>query len=345
MRFECYNFHVTDPAVSALSDASTLVSDSWRIFRGRFGFLMLVAGLGSVATLACVVVPFLGAGALQLAGQTGAGTWIAATLVGLTSALWVASWAQVAACDAALAPEGAVLSAGEIARRGWSRIAPFSWVCLLYMIVVGGGLFFFVVPGLYLATALVFAPMIVLEEGLTGFAALERSLQYSRGRWGALSGRLAVIGLIGGLPSLVPIVGVILGALLSPLPLVALAVLYRDVRSTEPQEAAGSARWALALSALGWLWPAYVTYRAVPVLIARWPVIQEQAGRLASADPQQAQKLLEALQSGQSTPQTALLAAQFLNSVPPTGQAASAGPAVSSAAAAAIQPPAEAVKQ
>lgn len=330
---------MTEPEASPLRDPSSLVSESWRIFRARFGFLMLVAGAGSAATLACAVLPFLAAGALELTGAaSGVWPWIAATVVGLSAALWVASWAQVAACQAALAPEGGALSLRELARSGAGKVGAFSWVCLLYLLLVGGGLCFFIVPGLYLAAALVFAPMIVLEEGLTGFAALEQSLRYTRGRWNSLSWRLAIVGLLGGLPSMVPVVGVILGALLSPLPLVALGTLYRDASRAPAPDAGRSSRWALAVAALGWLWPVYVTYKVVPVVIARWPAIQEQAGRLANADPAKAQSLLDALQAGEgATPQTALLAAQFLGSVP---AAPSSAPAVSTASVAAVQPPA-----
>lgn len=337
----CYNSRVTDTEAGPLSDARLLVSDSWRLFRARFGILMLIAALGSLATLFCAVAPLLAAGLLQIWGPTGPLVWIVAGLAGLSAALWVGSWAQVAACDAALAPDDAVPTLGQALRRAWPRVAPFSWVCLLYLLIVGGGLCLFIVPGLYLGAALVFAPFIALEEGLTGVAALERSMEYSRGRFGPMSGRLAVIGLLGGLPSVIPLIGPILGALLSPLPLVALAELYRDARRAP---ASGPvARWPLALAAAAWLIPAAIAARVVPELVRNWPQIRAQADRFASLDPQQAQKVLEAIQSGQSTPETALAAAQLLSSAPaPQGAAVSTETAPSPTAPAAGQPAPEA---
>jgi hypothetical protein len=335
----CYNSRVTDTPAGALCDARLLVTDSWRLFKARFGILMLIAALGSLATLFCALAPLLAAGLLQIWGPTGPLVWVAAGLAGLSAALWAGSWAQVAACDTALAQDGAVPPFGQALRRAWPRVAPFSWVCLLYLVIVGGGLFFFIVPGLYLGAVLVFAPFVALEEGLTGVAALERSMEYSRGRFGPLSGRLAVIGLLGGLPSVIPLVGPILGAVLSPLPLVALAALYRDVRRAP---AAGPvARWPLALAAAAWLVPAAVAARVVPELARKWPEIRAQADRFASLDPQQAQKVLEAIQSGQSTPETALAAAQLLSSAPPAAGVSlstEAAPAPAAAAPAPVQP-------
>ena len=334
----CYNSRVTDTPAGPLEGSRLLVSDSWRLFKARFGILMLIAAAGSIATLFCALAPLLAAGLLQIWGPTGPLVWIVAGLAGLSAALWVGSWAQVAACDTALAEDSAVLPFGQALRRAWSRVAPFSWVCLLYLVIVGGGLFFFVVPGLYLGAVLVFAPFVALEEGLTGLAAFERSMEYSRGRFGPLSGRLAVIGLLGGLPSVIPLIGPILGALLSPLPLVALAVLYRDARR-QPAVAGPVARWPLALAAAAWLFPAAVAARVVPELARKWPEIRAQADRFASLDPQQAQKVLEMIQSGQGTPETALAAAQLLNAAQaPGGVAVSTEAALAPAAPSPAQP-------
>lgn len=293
-------------------ETAALLREAWARFAGRFWLLLSVAGAGGALSLLAALLPMLAAGAAQLLrpGLPVLPLWAGATLLGLSASLWIAGWAQVAACEAVMAEQPDFWSCY---RRTWGRIAGFSWVCLLYFVVVLGGLFLFILPGLYLGVALIFAPLAHLEEGLGPWASLERSLDYARGRWLGLSLRVGLLGALAALPSLVPFFGFVLGALLSPLPLVALVLLYRSAKESPSSHPTGwAARAGLALAAAGIAAPIAATVRIIPAARALLPVLVRQKEALASMDPAQAQRLLQAIQEGKSTTETAVLAAQIL---------------------------------
>jgi len=309
-----------------LPSPSRLVSEGMRVLRARFWVLLGALGAGTVAAGLGVAVPLLAMAAWQLGGSPPLWAWAVVWVVTLSAALWLGSWAQVALFEAALAEDAPVR---EILRRSWPKIGPFSWACILYMFFVGGGLMLFILPGLYLAVALSFAPLISLEEGVTGLEACRRSLRYARGRWGGVAGRLALVAAFSLLPSLVPLVGWIVGGFIAPLPVVMLCLLYRGARETSAEE--GSS-WPLALGLAGWIPGLWMTAAAVSQVRALWPQLQGQVRQAArNMDPVQAQNLLATLRSGDAGPQTALEMARLL-------QNAATGVTVSSAAATAPAP-------
>lgn len=59
----------------------------------------------------------------------------------------------------------------------------YAWVSLLQGIIVGVGMIFLLIPGIYFAISLSFASFIVLVEDVRGVAALQRSYDYVKGRW------------------------------------------------------------------------------------------------------------------------------------------------------------------
>jgi hypothetical protein len=62
-----------------------------------------------------------------------------------------------------------------------AKVASYLWVAILVSLVVIGGLLLFVIPGLYLAIATVFAVFIILFENERGLDALIKSREYVRG--------------------------------------------------------------------------------------------------------------------------------------------------------------------
>jgi hypothetical protein len=273
--------------------------DSWAVFRERFWLLWGVTGFGAVVTLASAAVPLVIALAIQLLVSPGWWLWVVAVLASLSAGLWLGSWAQIAACEALMQEEAPSMTG--CFERSWPKIAAFSWVCILYMVVAGGGLFLMLVPGIFLAVALIFAPFVCLQEGLGGFDALARSLEHARGRWPGLFGRLALIALAGSLPARIPWIGWLVAGVLAPLPLAALVRLYRDARTADASSPSPAPRWPLALAVAGWLVPAWTAARAGPELLRSLPTRQEQLLLLGSIDPAKAQRLLVDIQSGQAS--------------------------------------------
>lgn len=307
-----------------------LVGDGMRLLRERFWLLLSVMGAGSVAAGLAVAVPLLAVAVWQFTGSPGMRAWGAALLLSLSAGLWLASWAQVAMCRAALDEQPTVASS---LRRAWPRVGPFSWACILYMVLVGGGFFLLVLPGLYLAAALVFAPFISLDEDVSGWEACLLSLRYARGRWLGLTGRLLLVAAVATLPSLVPIVGWIIGGLLAPLPLLCLCLLYRDVRASASAGEDEAPRWPLALGLLGWLPGLWLAAGAVGQVRAMWPQFEMQARLISrNLDAGRAQQVLDSLQSGQAGPQTALQAVTLLQNAA-AGVSISTAPATSPGAA------------
>jgi len=126
--------------------------------------------------------------------------------------------------------------------RAWAVVA--SRIGALIATGVGGallvavGALLFVVPGLVLAAGFSLAAPIAVLEGLSGRAALERSWRMLHGHWGPAIGMWALIVAFSLVASAVgflvppgpwrPVVSALAAALLFPLPITGLVLLYRD---------------------------------------------------------------------------------------------------------------------
>jgi hypothetical protein len=145
---------------------------------------------------------------------------------------------------AAAVPLVLALAQGEVAgpARAWaivaSRIGGLVVTGLLGAFLVALGALFFLVPGFLLATGFSLAPPVVLLEGLSGRAALERSWQLLQGRWGRalLLWVLIIVFSVGASAATVllphgpwePLVATVIRIVLYPLPLTGLVLLYVD---------------------------------------------------------------------------------------------------------------------
>jgi hypothetical protein len=124
-----------------------------------------------------------------------------------------------------------------------SRIGPLLGTGLLAAVLVALGALFLVVPGLVLAAGFSLAAPIVLLEGLSGRAALERSWQLLRGHrrqailWWML---IVVFSLFAAAVAALtppgpwrPVIPAVVRVILYPLPLVGLVLLYREAYHRE----------------------------------------------------------------------------------------------------------------
>lgn len=130
--------------------------------------------------------------------------------------------------------------------QAWAAVAPrlgaLVGTALLGVPLVALGTLFLLAPGLVLAVGFALAMPVVMTEGLSGRAALERSWALSRGRRGPILGMLALVAVFLALGSLLSMLApagpwraVVAGALrllAVPLPLAGLCLLYRRAVST-----------------------------------------------------------------------------------------------------------------
>jgi hypothetical protein len=290
----------SDSAQSAeLPGVGPTFTEVWRLFADRFWLLMAIGGTGAAACMLAVFLPLLAA--LLVTGLTPSiFIWSAAVLVALSALLWGASWTQVALIEAVLDSQ-IKPSWIECYRVSWPKVVGFSWACILFFVLVSGGFFFFLAPGIFLGVALVFAPLAVVAEGTDGTAAQGRSLDLVRGRWGPVALRLCIGGLAAAIPGMVPYIGWLLGGLAAPFSMVSAVVIYHNLRALTPKGPAPEgwkARLPFALAAAGLLVMAWMGVQTAAAIKENLPNLQAQFQQMKDHPPspekaQQALALLE----------------------------------------------------
>ncbi len=267
-------------AAPALPGLLEFFSASWRLFKARWTVAIAITVLGAAASLAGATMPFLCA--IPLWGRVPAVPILAvAALVAVFAFFWLSSWTPIAMLEAVLDDSPSAPDMWGCILKSRSKVVPFSWTYILFFLLIFSGFWLFAVPGLYLSAALSVATIACVAEGVSGLAAMEKSLYYVRGRWWPTFLRLIIIGLVGFIPSVIPVLGWIVSALISPLPLAMVAVLYKSLRET--REAQGPsyapdrrARLWLLSAFLGLLVPfllasaIYKTMRDNPNFEAQW---------------------------------------------------------------------------
>jgi hypothetical protein len=130
------------------------------------------------------------------------------------------------------------------------------WVTILAGLAVVGGLLLLVIPGIIFATWFYMSAYVVIEEGLSGTAALRRSRELTRNRfWDALGSMslLQAPSILGIVPVLGPIAGPILGFIVMPVAAIRYDQLVKLKASSDgkdiPVSAANYAALVLAILA------------------------------------------------------------------------------------------------
>ena len=88
---------------------------------------------------------------------------------------------------------------GEAFGFALGKLFSFLWVAILSIIIIGGGSFLFIIPGILFAIWFILAPFVLMGEDARGMTALSRSREYVRGNGLAVFWRLFAFGLIVGL--------------------------------------------------------------------------------------------------------------------------------------------------
>lgn len=110
-------------------------------------------------------------------------------------------------------------------KRWWQVI--ITWILLIICVIPG--LILLVIPGLYLISRLAFAPIVTIDEGLTGFDAIRRSWDMTKNHaWTVFA--TVFFAFVLSLPSIIPIVGRIAATVLVIAYSVALPIRYFELK-------------------------------------------------------------------------------------------------------------------
>lgn len=238
---------VPQPAPSVtkkLMPVEDLFKKSWELYQKAWLNLLLVS-LISVAAwkvwlllVMPAIVAIFGVSALvsgNLSLGLGIGlTGVATALLSSIVVFEIGFWGSAAGIVALIAAEkGQTPRLGEIYSEAKRLLWPLSIVSLLVFLAVGFGLLFLVIPGLILFFLLSFVSFVVVVEGKTGTAALERSIKLIWGNFLGVLGRDIIIILAIGMVNLffgrVLLFSVISQTIVLPFVLVYHYLIYKDL--------------------------------------------------------------------------------------------------------------------
>lgn len=176
------------------------------------------------------------------------GGGITGGLAGIIILCWGLAAVVCAAVDESLGILGAL-------QQGWEKLWPFIWLYSLAGFFLFGGFLLFIIPGFIFLIWFAFGQFIVAEGEASGMAALQKSREYVRGRWGDVFGRLFVVWLVSVGVGMVPCIGSILSLLFMPFMILFTFLLYKDLKGRKGDvtiEPASGEKWQwIGIASLG----------------------------------------------------------------------------------------------
>ncbi|HUS59895.1 MAG TPA: hypothetical protein VMX76_00705 [Nevskiaceae bacterium] len=248
--------------ISKLPGAAVILKDAWAIYKQRLGtflgvmampilviFLVgaLTAGAGFLSFFSLVRLPS-GMISTETPSPGGfiavIGFALLAILFGIVGIV-TQIWGQTALLYA-IKNSDEKIGVRDAYRRGWSKILSCWWIYSLIGLIVAGGFFLLVVPGIIFAVWFSLAVFILIAEDLKGMNALLKSKEYVKGKWGGVFWRFLFIGLFAlivygvptfileqlNVPSLVgKATGNIISFFLAPFVVTYLFLIYKNLKS------------------------------------------------------------------------------------------------------------------
>ena len=194
----------------SLPGVGDLLSQSWQIFISNAGTYIGIAILPIIIQIIGIVVLFLVLlGGLLLRGfiplfkGDGVLTFpslILLIVVGLViGAIQILS--QAALIYAAMRRDRKV-GLGEAYGFALRKLFSFLWIIILSIVIIAGGSFLFIIPGILFAVWFIFASFVLIDEDTRGMSALLKSKEYMRGQWFAVFWRWLALDLFAWLISI-----------------------------------------------------------------------------------------------------------------------------------------------
>lgn len=149
----------------------TLLKEAWNIYTKKFKLFVFL----SLPSLVLVAIFFA-----MLVLPPGVSVLLAVPWV---AAIWIVNlWLGMSFLYGVVEQNPSV-SAKEILRKGWRRFFSYSWVTILLTVIVMGGYFLLIIPGIMLGVWFLFAMFALAVEDTRGLDALLRSKQLVKGLW------------------------------------------------------------------------------------------------------------------------------------------------------------------
>jgi hypothetical protein len=174
------------PSVSAgsakmsLHSIGSLFSDSWKLYKERWQVLVEIVLLPTLVVALGYVLLSLGSPFSILGGLI---VFVGYIIFMFSMLPVIFSLHHTAAVDASYK-----------ATIGW--FWPFVWVTILEILAVMGGSIMLIIPGIWLAIALMLMAYVFVIEHRRGVDALRQSKDYIKGYWWAVLGRVLLLGLL-----------------------------------------------------------------------------------------------------------------------------------------------------
>jgi hypothetical protein len=224
------------PPVSAQSELrpiSQLFSDSWELFKSRFGTLIALYLLSFILFL-IIIGLFVGAGLLfSVLFPYGRNIILAGgILVGIIPGFAVMFWFFTAFVFAVTDES---LSIRDALGYGWKKMGPFIWLYSVLSYIITGGMLLFLIPGIIFMIWFTFSQFILACEDIRGMNALLKSKEYVKTRWFDIFLRLFMIWLIEAVFGIIPLIGTILSILFFPFTMIFTFLIYQDLRTIKGQ--------------------------------------------------------------------------------------------------------------
>ena len=164
----------------ALRSIGSLFSDSWKLYKERWQVLVEIVLLPTLVVALGYVLFYLGSPFSLLGGLI---IFIGYIIFVFSMLPVIFSLHHTAGVDASYK-----------ATIGW--FWPFVWVTVLEILAVMGGSIMLIIPGIWLAVALMLMAYVFVIEHRRGVDALRQSKDYIKGYWWAILGRVLLLGLI-----------------------------------------------------------------------------------------------------------------------------------------------------
>jgi hypothetical protein len=164
----------------SLHSISSLFSDSWKLYKERWQVLVEIVLLPTLAVVLGYVLLYLGFPFSILGGLI---VFVGYIIFIFSMLPVIFSLHHTAGVDASYQ-----------ATIGW--FWPFVWVTILELLAVLGGSIMLLIPGIWLAVALMLMAYVFVIEHRRGVDALRQSKDYIKGYWWAVLGRVLLLGLI-----------------------------------------------------------------------------------------------------------------------------------------------------
>lgn len=160
-----------------MSSIGNLLSQVWQIYKARFwvifGLVILPFAISRFSSSAVVPKPIV----------------ILFSVAGIIVGVWFA-----VALLFAIRDREQKIGFQESLAKGWHKLTSYWWVSALTALVVMGGFFLLIVPGVIFSVWFGLAAFVLVSEDLKGMNALFRSKQLVQGYWKSVFWRLFVMG-------------------------------------------------------------------------------------------------------------------------------------------------------